>query len=232
VKAVLAILLAGAAGWPGQLLAQAQASVDAGRFEIRLGDRVAGTETFAIRRQGEQYMAVGRITIERDAESLRSVELGLRYDRAFLPRRYELRTLEGRRARIVASRTGNRLRLTTSTEEGERVTEFLAGDRLLLVERNVAHHYYFVIRHLLLEEARPGFELEALVPAAGRAFPLTLRGTTRASVTIGDEEVTATRYDLTLGDEPVRVWVDRAKVRILQVAAPRRRWTATRIPTE
>ncbi|MFQ5529964.1 MAG: hypothetical protein ACE5FP_06385, partial [Gemmatimonadota bacterium] len=60
VAAVAAALLA----IPAVATGQDPNLVDQGRYDITVGDRVAGTETFAIRRQGEGYMAVGRIQLE------------------------------------------------------------------------------------------------------------------------------------------------------------------------
>lgn len=193
---------------------------------------MVGTETFAIRRQGREYMAVGRITVEAGAGSLRAVEMGLRCDEAFLPRRYELRALEGPHTNVVASRSGNRLRLTTSTEEGERLTEFLAGPDVLLLERGVAHHYYFLFRRLSGRQAAPGVALETLVPTAGKQEPLRIRRVAADSVRVGDTGVPATRYDLLIGEESSSVWIGSADGRVLRVEDPGRRWSATRLPKE
>jgi hypothetical protein len=206
--------------------------LDAGQFEILSGDRVVGTETFAIRRQGDEYMAVGRLTIEGGPDALRSVELGLRADADFLPRRYELRSLEGRPTNLAVGRSGRRLRLTNSTEEGERLTEFLAGPEMVLLERGVAHHYFFLVQRLARHRDPAGATLSALVPAEGRQVSVRVRGVAQDDLQIGGRTVSARRYDLEVAQEPVSVWVDGDAGRVLRVAVSTRGWSATRVPKE
>ncbi len=57
---------------PIDAVAQDPNLVDQGRYDITVGDHITGTETFAIRRQGEGYMAVGRIQLEGESTWLRS----------------------------------------------------------------------------------------------------------------------------------------------------------------
>jgi hypothetical protein len=191
-----------------------------------------GSETFAIRRVGEEYMAVGRVTIENGVESLSSVEIGLRSDRNLRPRKYELRALEGPRTNIAVSRSGNRLRLNTVNEAGERLTEFLAGPDLLLLERDVTHHYYFLIRRLQRESDPLGAVLKVLVPAEGRQVMLSVQAITPDSLRLGKSSWLATRYDVQLAEEAGSIWVDPDDGRVLRVAVPGRGWSATRIPKE
>lgn len=211
---------------------QGRPPIDSGQYEIRSGGRVVGTETFAIRFQEGEYQAVGRLTLEGAPDAFRSVEIGLSCDAGFVPRRYELRVLEGQPTSRAVSRSGRRLRLTSSTEEGERLQEFLADPDLLLLERGVAHHYYFVTRWLAGRSSGPGARLRALVPAQGNVLEVILRGVAADSVRLGAETVTARRYDLELGDEATSVWAASSDGRVLRVAVPARGWTATRISPE
>lgn len=217
-----------AVGTPAAANAQ-ERPLDGGTFEHSVSGSFAGTETFAVRRRGEDVLAVGRVTREGGAEALRALEVGLRLDAQGRPVRYELHTREGPSLHVVVNRTGSRLRVTTTAEEGERFTEFLANERLLVLEREIAHHY-FVLAGLLRESPDPrSVDLEALVPSEGRTVPLRVRSFSRDTVVLGDTPVASTRYELSVGSEETLLWLDIDVGRITRVAIPERRWEAVRL---
>lgn len=199
--------------------------VDQGRYDIRLGDRARGTETFAIRRQGEGYMAVGRIQLEGSGAWLRSSEVILRTDGSFAPLRYRLESRVGGDPRTVDFlRSGTRIRITTSSEEGERVTELLAGPDQLLLEPGIAQHYYFVVRRLAAGSER----LTALIPGEGRETPIRLTDSSDTTIEIDGRPMEARRWELTVDGAPHLVWSDRENGRILRVEIPERGWRSER----
>lgn len=217
--AAVAVLVA-----PGRAGAQDPNLIDQGRYDIRLGDRATGTETFAIRRQGEGYMAVGRIQLEGSGTWLRSAELGLRTDGSFAPVRYEIRALGGPHS-LIAARTGTRVRITTSSEEGDRMTELLANPNHVLLGPGIAQHYYFLIQRL---ESGRGGGVIALVPGEGREAPVRVVGTSESTVEIGGEPVPARRWELSIDGTTHLVWADPADGRILRVEIPDRGWRSVR----
>lgn len=207
-----------------------EGQVDAGTFEHTVRGGYAGTETFAIRRRGEDIVAVGRVTREGGPEALRSVEVGARLDGSGKPQRYELRTREGPPLHVVVNRTGSRLRVTTTAAEGERFTEFLASERLVVLEREIAHHYYSLARRLREAPDPRTTDLEVLVPSEGRKVPVRVRSLTRDTLTLMAARVPSTRYDLSVGQEETSLWVAIDDGRILRVAIPARGWQALRVP--
>jgi len=214
---------------PGPATAQQEGQLDGGTFEHSVGGGFAGTETFAVRRQGEGVVAVGRVTREGGPEALRALEVGLRLDGVGRPVRYELHTREGPPLHVVANRTGSRLRVTTTAEEGERFTEFLAGERLLVLEREIAHHYYN-LAHLLRAAPDPrSMDLEVLLPSEGRTVPLRVRRISRDTLTFQTTPVSTTRYELSVGAEETLLWVASEDGRIMRVAIPGRGWQAARV---
>lgn len=223
--------------WIGALLlpmavapgtAQEDRQLDGGTFEHFVGGSFAGSETFAVRRRGEDVLAVGRITREGGPDALQSLEVGIRFDGRGRLLRYELHTREGPALHVVVNRTGSRLRVTMASPEGERVTEFQTTDRLLVLEREIAHLYYD-LASVLRGTAEPrGLQLEVLVPSEGRKLPLRVAGISRDTVTVGDAGVAATRFELQVGDETTVLWISTADGRIARVANPGRRWAAIR----
>lgn len=201
--------------------------IDQGRYDITVGDRIAGTETFAIRRQGEGYMAVGRIQLEGDGTWLRSAEFGLRTDGAYAPVRFETHALGRPAYTLIVTRSGTRLRITTSSEEGDRMTEMLAAPDQVLLGTGIAQHYYFVIRRLTAGGEQP-LELGAILPGDGQEQPIRVVKVATTEIAIDGARQTANRYDLDVGSTRHIVWADVASGSILKVEVPDRQWMSVR----
>jgi len=214
---------------PEAAAAQQEGQLDGGTFEHSVGGSFAGTETFAVRRRGEDVVAVGRVTREGGPETLRALEVGLRLDRSGRPMRYELQTREGPGLHVVVNRTGSRLRVTTAADEGERFTEFLADQRLVLLEREIAHHYYDLARRIRESGDPRSLDLEVLVPSESRMVSLRVRGLSRDTLTVEDARVSSTRYQISVGGEETLLWTATEDGRIMQVAIPGRGWQAARV---
>ena len=223
--------LAAALGLAGaeSVAAQQDGQLDGGTFEHSVGGSFAGTETFAVRQRGQDVVAVGRVTREGGPETLRALEVGLRLDSSGRPARYELQTREGPGLHVVVNRTGSRLRVTTAADEGERFTEFLAGERLVLLEREIAHHYYDLARRIREAGDPRLLELEALVPSESRLVPLRVRAFSRDTLNLEDARVSSTRYEMSVGGEVTLLWTATEDGRIMRVAIPERGWEAARV---
>ncbi len=201
--------------------------VDQGRFDVRIGDRVVGSETFAIRRQGDGYMAVGRIQLEGSGAWLRSAEVMLRTDGSFAPLRYryESRASDDPQS-LNFARTGTRIRITTSNREGERVSELLANPSQVLLGAGIAQHYYFVIRRLAAGGAGG---VTAVIPEEGREAPVAVVETSETTVRVGDRDVPASRWELSIDGTTHLVWVAREDGRVLRAEIPSRDWRSLRL---
>ena len=222
-----ACLLSGGAA-PG--LAQDPSMIDQGRFEIRIGGTSRGQESFAIRRQGEEYMAVGRTSLEGQELWMMSAEVGLRTDARFVPVRYEFRTLQRPTSTTIAVRTGSRIKVTTSNQEGERMTELMADRELVLIQTGVAHHYWFLIQRFGRASAGLGGTVDALAPDAVERSSIRLDEVTEVELAMQDGPVLeATRYDMRIGEANHIVWVERTTGRVLRAEIPERAWVAIRI---
>lgn len=223
--ALAVFLLAPAAASP--TFAQDPNLVDQGRFDVRIGDRVVGSETFAIRRQGDGYMAVGRIQLEGSGAWLRSAEVMLRTDGSFAPLRYryESRASDDPQS-LNFARTGTRIRITTSNREGDRVIELLANPNQVLLGAGVAQHYYFVVRRLSAGGAQG---VTAVMPAEGREASIEVVDASDATVRVGARDVPATRWELSIDGVTHLVWVARDDGRLLRAEIPARGWRSVRL---
>ena len=225
---VLASCLLTGGTTPG--FAQDPSMIDQGRFEIRIGGTSRGQESFAIRRQGEEYMAVGRTSLEGEELWVMSAEVGLRTDARFVPVRYEFRTLQRPSSTTIAVRTGSRIKVTTSNQEGERMTELMADRELVLIQTGVAHHYWFLIQRFGKAPAGLGGTVDALAPGAVERSAIRLDEVSEVELAIPDGPVLqATRYDMQIGESHHIVWVERTTGNVLRAEIPERAWVAIRI---
>ena len=210
--------------------AQDPSMVDRGRFEIVIGGSARGQESFAIRRQGEEYMAVGRTSLEGENLLVLSAEVGLRTDARFMPVRYEFRTLQRPTSTTIAVRSGNRIRVTTSNQEGERMTEVLADRGIVLIQTGVAHHYWFLIQRFGNAEVGRGGTVDALTPDDVKRSGIRLEAVEEVDLAFpAGPVVEARRHDVRIGDTRHTVWTEKSTGRVVRAEIPERAWVAVRL---
>lgn len=229
-----AILAAGTvAAIPGPGLAQETVELDAGSFELRIAGERIGSEVFALRQRGDRLMAVGRVTYDAVGAPGPSFETGLRLGAGLRIDRYEYRTLDDPPSRVVATRSGGRLRVTTSGPAGERFKEFLAAPGTFVLDRGVAHHYAILARAVLsAPEAGRSAGRRAVIPRLGEEKSLLIEETGRDTIMLGNERRSVLRIRFSIGGEDRLVWVEPETRRVLRVRIPARDWVAIRQPKE
>ena len=132
----------------------------------------------------------------------------------------------------VLSRAGTRLQMTMTSGAGERFTEHLADERLLVLEPDIAHHYVPLALRLRAAADPRSLDLEVLVPSRGRKESLRVSRLSRDTLAIATRWEPVTRYDIMVGGEAASVWVATDSPRVMQVAIPGRGWAAVRTPRE
>lgn len=205
--------------------------VDQGTFTVTLGGRPVGTEEFTIRRAGlnrdDALFATATVTLSRDGSN-QQVRLLLRAEptggipkcegaepcyqidvEGFEPMSLRL-GLSGRRfvARIVA-------------QVGEEIREFPAASGTRILERDVAHLYYF------LRDLREGATAPVISPRDRSRTTLTAGHWTDEQIQIGPNVVQARRVEFVAGDDRRIVWFDRLD-RVLRVSVPAEGYLAER----
>lgn len=194
-------------GLPGTVLGQST-TVDAGTFLLSRNGQAIGTETFSIRRTGPRsnanYVATGEVDIQVDGEDrLISVALEASADAAVVSA-YQLKEGGNRRTEIYLTRADRRFQARIVTPEGEQVREYRAVPSVVLLERWVAHHYYFIAQRVTGAQGRA----PALVPRTGEQLDLRIRSTGTERIQVAGEGVQAQRLRLENGAVSRDVWVD------------------------
>jgi hypothetical protein len=200
--------------------------LDEGSFEIFLGGRSVGTETFTIRREGSGADAVilanATISTDGDHRSVMRPVVKTGLDRS--PVQYT-NTIEGADVSAVSvDHMGRHYRVRVSSAAGEREREVPARPGTVLLEEGVAHHYWFL--SVLAE--REGTSIVAVTPRSGEQARLRVVSVTPDAVVIGGQRVEARKVALTEGADSRSAWFD-DQGRVLRVEIPATGYRAVRI---
>jgi hypothetical protein len=197
-------------------------TLDEGSFTLFVGAERVGREEFSIRRvpDGGRFVLLSQATIAWDDRRLAPA---LRTDSLGVPLSYqmEVRT-EGRvGTRVSATAAGSRLALRVTTDRGESARQLPVADRTVILDDEVVHHHYFVVR-------QGAGTMSVIVPRRlGREdVVVTVRPST--AIEIGTGTVPARHFLVTDPAGVVTdVWVD-ADGRLLRLAVPARGFVAIR----
>jgi hypothetical protein len=207
------------------LAAQAGAE-DQGTFRITVNGRPAGTEEFSIRQSGAgssaEVIATGRIRLTLPTGSL---ELTPRLRATGLsanPISYEV-TIGGDSPRKIVGTVGSgRFSAKIVSPSGEQLREYVASSGALILDDDVAHHYYFLAQRL-----RSG-AVPILIPRENRQVMATVANRGEEKLTIGGTAATVYHLVVTPANGGERhVWVDDLN-RVIRVEIPERGYAAVR----
>ena len=202
--------------------ASAQTVIDQGTFRLSVAGRDVGRDSFNILRSGSgddaRILAQGWVDLEqRRINSI--VETTAGYG---LTRYQATVSGAGIADTIKVQVSGRRLELTVRSPAGERMREARAPAGAVLLEENVVHQYYFV--GVL---AREGASIPVIAPG-GDTGGLEVQALTRETVTIGGQQVEATRLGLSANGVERRLWID-AQGRVLRLEIPSTGFLAERL---
>lgn len=212
---------------PARSRAQVTKTLDEGSFDISIAGRAAGKETFVIRREGLAVKAVGVVHMDSARPPFVSEQVWLQTDTTFQPELFQLKPRSGDVQDVIAHRDGNRLRLQTTSKEGNRSQQFVAAPRMAILEPGVAHEYYLLFREHAALGSGSDWSTPVIVPSLGERASVQVQTLGPDHVQAAGEERSATRYRVTLDREQIQVWLD-DQGRVLRVSRPDRQWTATR----
>ena len=225
---LLAALAAVLAAHPASPLAAQEArTVDEGTYRITVAGRPVGTEAFAVRREGRDVRAVGRVRLDTATAALSSMEVWLQTDGDFRPQLFRLRPQGSGPTSYTAVREADRVRVRATTAEGERYREFMAPEGLALFDPRVAHHWYLVLRARTGALAGGPVGVPAILPARGERVRLEIRRTGREEIALAGRATEATRHEVT-GDLTATVWTGEDG-RVLRLSLPALALTSSRV---
>jgi hypothetical protein len=216
---VLPALIGAATALPSQGVRM----VDEGSFLVSINGQRAGREDFTIRAtpRGASTEYAARATIVYGDRRLSPV---LMADSTGRPVTYEVSvqvtgsTNEHWKGSIVRGRVS----ATMDTPRGPAAREYIVADDAVIIDDDVFHQYYFLARQ------RPSGAVSVIVPRRNTQVRLQVTNAGADRVTIGTQELDATRLVLREpSGEQREVWVD-SQSRVLRVAIPARGVLAVR----
>lgn len=200
--------------------------IDRGTYHLTVNGTAVATEEFEIRRSGSGTAVVtgirGKVTFRtgRTIETLleaRGPELSVN--------RYSASIAGDERRMVVLGRVGNRLEARTSAEWGEELREYRASPATVLLEDDIAHHY-FLLSSLVSDNRTSVHAISPLTESEGE---LAVISRTDETITIGGERVGTTKVRIGAGDAARELWFDSAG-RLMRLSVPARGFLAERLP--
>lgn len=225
-----AAALALALGSPGPGAGQATQELDRGTFELRQDGTSVGTETFAVRRERSSVRAVGRIQLTSGGTAWRAGQAWLQTDPDFRPQLFRLEPVpEAEDGETVAAvRQDDRVRVQTTSGAGQRSKEFVAPDGLSMLDPDVVHHLYVLLRqHAPALDSAGEVRVPVVLPVRRQRGTLRIRRGAREEITAGGAPRQAVRHVVEGDGVRLEAWTD-DEGRILRVHYPESGRTAVR----
>lgn len=209
---------------PATSLAAQGIVVDQGQFDVSLAGRRAGVEDFVIRRAGvrdDAIFASGtvRIDLPTGRQEIKSLLQAAPPDGVAMG--YQVTVTGPDAIELRLQRAGRRYVASIRSAIGEEDREFQALPDTRIVEKGVAHHYYF------LRDLRAGRTAHVLEPRTRRQLELVAANPVDEEIRLGRNVVVARRVEFTAGEERHVVWYDRLG-RVLRVEIPSEAYLAER----
>ncbi len=199
---------------------RAQQVVDRGTFTLYVHGAPIGEERFLIRSEragssGVRYVAGAELDLKVDGRTQRiSVGIEAMGPRARV-RRYKTEINGSAAETIVGTVARDRLRLDVRSPRGDEMKEFLVRDRAVVLDRHVAHLYFFAWKQLGGERSTSA---QILVPR-DRAQTFVIISD------VGEETVRVNRRERQLrhitlvgeGGKTHHIWLDGDRVMLVEV---------------
>ncbi len=206
--------------------------VDGGTFTLYLQGVRIGEERFVIRRElaaaaGPVYRAMAELNLKRGGRTQRiGVALEVLGDEC-RPRRYEAEINGSEATTIVGVWVRDRIRLDVRSPQGDEMKEFLLRGRTAVLERQIAHHHFFVWKLL---DGNPSIDATVLIPRDRRQTQVRIED-------LGEEPVQVDGRELVLRHIAIvaetgqshHVWLDGD--RVIRVLVPHDEFEAIRLFT-
>lgn len=222
------LALVALAAMPGSLDPDVIDVVDSGTLALSEKGVPIGEENFVIRedRGGADllYRSASEANLKVNNQTMRvTVELEVAGPRS-VPRRYRVE-VDGTEPESIAARLlSDRLRLDIRSPSGDEMREFMAKGRLVILERYMAHQYFYLPK--VLGDAK-SVHVSVVVPRERKQVQGTLEDRGSETKTAMGREMTLRHVALALASgETHHVWLQGDSV--MRVEIPGREFTAVR----
>lgn len=191
-------------------------TVDEGTFRLSVRGTPVGTETFAIRRNGEgpgaTVVAQGRVVLDSGDQTRSLLQFegpGLRATA------YQIEVTGPEKQSISGQAAGSRFRATIVSTAGEQMREYLASEGAVVLDDGIAHQHYF-----LVSSTGGSGSVPIIIPRQSRQVTARVSDLGTESITVAGRNVQARRLRVEpQGLAPRFLWVD-PQDRVLRLSIP------------
>lgn len=199
--------------------------LDEGTFTVFLSGREVGTESFSIRREGAggdaTLVANAVVSLEDNHATQMRSSLRTGGDRSLLLYQNEIRGGDVTFVSVDAS--GRHLVARIRSTAGERERELRSREGIVLLDRWVAHQYWF----LAPRTDREGAVVNVVIPRSGQEIRMEVARVTAETVQVGGQAIRARHVRLVSGSDARDLWFDE-QGRVVQVEVPSQDYRAVR----
>jgi hypothetical protein len=206
--------------------------VDAGTFTLYSQGARIGEERFVIRKEAAGggdpiYRAGAELHLKLKGSTMRIGVALEALGSTCLPRRYEAEVNGNEAKSIVGTLVGDRIRLDVRSPSGDEMTEFLLRGKAAILDKYIAHHYFFAWKLL---GGNPSTEATVLIPWEKAQLTATIEDLGPELVQLAGAEIELRHITVTAEGRPARhAWLDGE--RVMKVEVPEEEFTAERSDT-
>lgn len=198
------------------------AARERGRLEIYSGGQLIGQEEFTVESSADAIVSSSRTEIRNPGSNGQIVrmETRLTLNSRLVPTRYELRSnVNGRAGDIEGVFTRGEADFEYRVGGKPSKRGLLVGDRYVILDTNVFHHFLFMARLFDLQSRAPSQSLEVVIPQELDKGVLEIRHQGVEKVTVGGRERELHHLTASSGAVQIHLWIDTAR-NLYKIAVP------------
>ena len=200
------------------------------RFRIFVNGAEVGQEQFSITHSGGDLKS--NSTLEFKTTGLRRqhvrIETQLVADENFLPKSYHVRTdVDGNKTAISATFVPGQAAFEFLANGIPRKSGIIVGDRFLVLDTNVFHHFNFIAQQFDLNQMDKTQSFEVVIPQELNVGILKVRWAGSETVSINGKSRNLNRLIADTGAVQIHLWIDEKKI-LYKIAFPAKRIEAVR----
>jgi hypothetical protein len=205
--------------------AEQKAFREEGRFNIYVAGKEIGQEKFSIQSSGDSIASRSSLSFRDPANNRQNVKMDtdLTMDSRFIPRSYQVRTdANGQKGMLKGTFAKGQAEFEYLAGGSPKKTGLLVGDRYLILDTNVFHHFIFIARSFDLNSKEKSQSMEVVIPQEfeNGLLQVSNLGSEKLSVSGKNREVHHLRADT--GLVQIDLWVDDNRV-LCKIALPAKR---------
>jgi hypothetical protein len=191
--------------------AEQKASREEAQFDIYVGGKQIGQEKFSIQSSSDSIHSRSTISFHDPANSNQSIKLetDLVTDGRFVPRSYQLRTdANGQKGMMKGTFSPGQAGFEYLAGGSPRKTGLLVGDRYLVLDTNVFHHFIFIARAFDLSSKEKSQSIEVVIPQEFENGLLKVSNIASEKISVQGKNRELHHLKADSGSVQIDLWVD------------------------